>query len=292
LGFAGQTQTEKFGDEMSFLFWAFAAAMLVIAVAFIVVPLRTGKSLFDTPIALVVTLLPFSAVCLYAFLGSNGVPAVAHTSAATGQSASTDASDEGSLGSVASMLDGLAARLEKEPDDADGWILLARSYQHIGQRDDAIAAYEKAQALGKSDANLDALLFGNLEGSQQSMSEPRGPAIRGRVALSPDAAAKVLPTDTLFIFAKESRDDRMPVVALRKSASELPLEFALTDEQVMVPGTQISDYEQLVVTAKISRSGNASDDSLGLEVWSDTISPTSDDRIDLLVSTNPGSSND
>ena len=277
---------------MSFLFWAFAAAMLVIAVAFIVVPLRTGKSLFDTPIALVVTLLPFSAVCLYAFLGSNGVPAVAHTSAVTGQSASTDASDEGSLGSVASMLDGLAARLEKEPDDADGWILLARSYQHIGQRDDAIAAYEKAQALGKSDANLDALLFGNHDGSQQGMSEPRGPAIRGRVALSPDAASKVLPTDTLFIFAKESRDDRMPVVALRKSASELPLEFALTDEQVMVPGTQISDYEQLVVTAKISRSGNASDDSLGLEVWSDTISPTSDDRIDLLVSTNPGSSND
>jgi len=276
---------------MSLLFWAFAAAMLVIAVAFIVVPLRTGKSLFDTPIALVVTLLPFSAVCLYAFLGSNGVPAVAHTSAVTGQSASTNASDEGSLGSVASMLEGLAARLEKEPDDADGWILLARSYQHIGQRDDAIAAYEKAQALGKSDANLDALLFGNHDGSQR-MTETHEPAIRGRVALSPDAASKVLPTDTLFIFAKESRDARMPVVALRKSAADLPLDFALTNQQVMVPGTQLSDYEQLVVTAKISRNGNAADNSLGLEAFSDGVSSAGDGRIDLLIRSSGGSGDD
>lgn len=271
---------------MSLLFWAFAAAMLVIAVAFIVVPLRTGKSLFDTPVALVATLLPFGVVCLYAFLGTHHVSTISHAPVVSGQSTQAESPDERPLGSVNSMVDGLAARLDKEPDDADGWVLLARSYQHLGRQADALEAYERAQALGKSDANLEALLFGNGE------SEPGEPTIRGRIALAPDATALVMPTDTLFIFAKEFEDDRMPVVALRKSAADLPLDFTLTDKQVMVPGTRLSDYDQLIVTAKISRNGNAADSSLGLEARSSGISPTSDRRVDLLVSSTGVSGNE
>ena len=75
----------------------------------------------------------------------------------------------------------------------------------------------------------------------------------------------------------------MPVVALRKSVADMPLDFVLTDKEVMVPGSKLSDYEQLVITAKISRSGNATDSSLGLEAWSDAVSPSSTDRIDLLI---------
>ena len=201
---------------MSFLFWGAAAALLVVAIGFIAVPLQTGKSLFSTPKALITVFVPLSAVGLYALLGSPGEIAVQHVAV----DRASDATAERPLGSVASMVDGLAARLEKEPDDADGWILLARSYLHIDRDAEALDAYEHALALGKTDADLETKLLGNgLQ--QQALAEPSGPALRGRVALSPDAAAIAQPGDTLFIFAKESREHRMPVVALRKSVSEL-----------------------------------------------------------------------
>ena len=263
---------------MSLLFWGTASALLLMAIGFIAVPLQTGKSLFATPKILIVVFVPLLAVGLYALLGSPDEIAVQHV---TTDRTSGDAAKQ-SLGSVASMVDGLAARLENEPDDADGWILLARSYQHIGRHADALDAYEHARALGKTDAKLEAELQGN-NVQQASVAESSGPTLRGRVALSPEAAAIVQPGDTLFIFAKETREHRMPVVALRKNVSELPFEFALTDKEVMVPGSKLGDYEQLVVTAKISRTGNATDNSLGLEAWSDSVSPAETDRIDLLI---------
>ncbi len=256
---------------MTFLFWGLAIAMLIVAISFVAMPLITGKSLLATPKAIILTFIPLLAMGLYALLGSPNVITVQQAPMEGAQGTAA----ERPLGTVASMIDGLVVRLEDQPDDADGWILLARSYQYIDRNNEALDAYTHAQALGKTDLDLEAKLLGN--------SLSAGPSLRGRVALSPAAAALVQPGDTLFIFAKESPEHRMPVVALRKSVSELPFEFALTDKEVMVPGRQLNDYEQLVVTAKISRSGNATDNSLGLEAWSDAVSPSSTDRIDLLI---------
>lgn len=263
---------------MSVLFWAFAIAMLIVAIGFVAVPLQSGKSLFANPKIIVVIFIPLFAVGVYALLSGHSDVAVPHVATAP----TSDAATERSLGSVASMIDGLTARLETEPDDADGWILLARSYLHIDRHAEALAAYDHARSLGKTDANLEAQLLGQRL-SQKPVDETAGLSLNGRVALSPAATAMVLPGDTLFIFAKESREHRMPVVALRKSVADLPFDFVLTDKEVMVPGSQLSDYERLVVTAKISRSGNATDNSLGLEAWSDEVSPSSVDRIDLLI---------
>lgn len=270
---------------MSLLFWAFVTAMLIVAVVFVAVPLQTGKSLFAAPKLLLVAFVPLSAVGLYAFLGADlsSDNSTASQHLATNVSAAKTA--DSSLGTVASMVEGLAARLENEPDDADGWVLLARSYLHIERHAEALDAYEHARALGKTDANLEAQLLG-ASLAQQADDEIGGPSLSGRVALSPSAMAAVLPGDTLFIFAKESREHRMPVVALRKSVTDLPFDFVLTDKEVMVPGSKLSDYEQLVITAKISRSGNATDNSLRLEAWSVPLSPTSSDRIDLVIGNN------
>lgn len=42
----------------------------------------------------------------------------------------------------------LAARLEREPNDAGGWVLLAQSYEYLGRKDDAAKARARAEALG------------------------------------------------------------------------------------------------------------------------------------------------
>jgi tetratricopeptide (TPR) repeat protein len=191
-----------------------------------------------------------------------------------------------SVASVGTLVDGLKSRLAQETDDAGGWLLLARSYEHLGRYQDATDAYERAKSLGKADSDLEkTLLAGRVVASTSTNIDPL-PSIRGRVTLSPESASQVNPDDTIFIFAKESPEHRMPVVALRKPATELPIDFVLTDAQEMVAGTHLGDYETLVVTARVSRSGLATDSVAGLEAWSDPVSPMTGSEISLLITTN------
>lgn len=52
------------------------------------------------------------------------------------------------LGSVDVLLVKLKHRLEIEPDDVDGWVLLSKSYYHLSRLSEANEAFEKAKALG------------------------------------------------------------------------------------------------------------------------------------------------
>ena len=52
---------------------------------------------------------------------------------------------------IQGMVAGLAARLESNPDDYDGWMMLGRSYTVLDQFDDAIEAYERAIVLRPDD---------------------------------------------------------------------------------------------------------------------------------------------
>lgn len=62
---------------------------------------------------------------------------------------------------VSSLVDGLVKRLHENPDDAGGWLLLAKSYRHLGRPAEANTAYAKAKQLGQSDADLEAWLADN-----------------------------------------------------------------------------------------------------------------------------------
>jgi cytochrome c-type biogenesis protein CcmH len=52
------------------------------------------------------------------------------------------------------MVDELAARLARKPDDVQGWVMLGRAYQLMGRAPDAVAAFEKASALKPDSAEL------------------------------------------------------------------------------------------------------------------------------------------
>ena len=81
--------------------------------------------------------------------------------------------------------------------------------------------------------------------------------ITGVVSLSPALATKVAPDDTVFIFARAAEGPRMPLAILRRKASELPINFTLDDSTAMSPEMKLSKFAQVVVGARISRSGNA-----------------------------------
>jgi len=56
--------------------------------------------------------------------------------------------------SVQDMVSGLAAKLQANPDDADGWIMLGRSYEVLGDNAHSADAYEHARNLRPGDESV------------------------------------------------------------------------------------------------------------------------------------------
>lgn len=82
------------------------------------------------------------------------------------------AGGNGNIGTVASLVTGLEDRLQEQPDDGKGWLLLAKSYRHLGRLDEAREAYRKADVLGQGDATVAAQLFGlTSENANEIMDE-------------------------------------------------------------------------------------------------------------------------
>ena len=67
--------------------------------------------------------------------------------------------------SVDALLDGLRSRLEAHPDDLDGWVLLAKSYQYLGKAKESKQAFFRAQELGYIGAEIDVNASGGSENS-------------------------------------------------------------------------------------------------------------------------------
>jgi len=55
---------------------------------------------------------------------------------------------------IRSMVEGLAARLQDNPQDRAGWLRLANAWKVLGENDKAAGAYARADALGPVDARL------------------------------------------------------------------------------------------------------------------------------------------
>jgi len=55
---------------------------------------------------------------------------------------------------IAGMVAGLAARLETQPNDPDGWVMLVRSYATLGQREKARDAARQANAVFENDLRV------------------------------------------------------------------------------------------------------------------------------------------
>ena len=94
-------------------------------------------------------LIPTAAVVLYARLGNPGAGAAAVDTAPDDHNAHNISDAQ-----IVAMVDGLAERLKSRPDDAQGWVLLARSYQALGRFPDAADAYAHADALIPDNAAL------------------------------------------------------------------------------------------------------------------------------------------
>jgi cytochrome c-type biogenesis protein CcmH len=101
--------------------------------------------------------------------------------------------------------------------------------------------------------------------------------ITGRVDVDPRIASRIAPSDTVFIFARDPSGARMPLAAMKITASELPKAFALTDAMAMSPAARISGAKQVVVEVRVSKSGQVAPQPGDLAGSSATVAPGAQD---------------
>jgi cytochrome c-type biogenesis protein CcmH len=88
-------------------------------------------------------------------------------------------------------------------------------------------------------------------------TEVDGAAITVEVALAPTLMDRASPGDTVFVLARAASGPPMPLAVARHSVSELPLKVTLTDAMAMMPAMKLSSFDQVKISAKISKSGQA-----------------------------------
>lgn len=252
---------------------------------------------------------------------------------------SDKATQANSGGDLNAMVKRLADKLAKDPNNGEGWLLLARTYSELHQPAEAPKAYAKAASLLPPDASLLAdwadtyvvahnrkwddearsiikralsadpkhlkalalagseafdradfkgaiafwkrmkaaaapdsmdakLADANIQEATAMMSgkgqAPAAPTvggantkISGTIVLDNSLKGKLAPEDTVFLVAKAVDGSSPPLAAMRFKVGDLPVQFALDNTSAMVPGRTISAAGEAIVSARISRSGNA-----------------------------------
>jgi len=97
--------------------------------------------------------------------------------------------------------------------------------------------------------------------------------ITGTVTLDDALKSQADPNDTLFVLARAAQGPKMPLAILRKQVKDLPVRFSLDDSMAMSPQMKISDFDQVVVIARISKSGKAMPQPGDLQGMSKPLAP-------------------
>jgi cytochrome c-type biogenesis protein CcmH len=109
-----------------------------------------------------------------------------------------------------------------------------------------------------ADANI-AEANAMLSGKKPAAAEQGVPAgaVGGVVTISPKLKGKVSAGDTLFVTAKAPDGSGPPLAVWRYQGNDFPIEFRLDDSAAIMPGRRISQFAEVLVSAKISKSGSA-----------------------------------
>lgn len=124
---------------------------------------------------------------------------------------------------------------------------LAEARAAMGQKEPSVAS-AAPEAVAKG-AGTTGKAGAGAAGSAQ------GAMLTGTVTLAPELAKRASPGDTVFVFARLP-EGGAPLAVIRAKVSELPLKFKMDDSMAMGPESKLSNAPRVIVTARITKSGN------------------------------------
>jgi len=173
-------------------------------------------------------------------------------------------------------LDLIRKALEIDPDNIKALALLGTAEFQAGNFSQAELLWSKLLPKLPPDSQFARQVSTGIADAHARISEASGPRntaekniqqdgkalkISGVARLEKKVAGKVAPTDTVYIFAKALNGPPMPLAVMKAQASELPLRFVLDDSFAMMPSMKLSDHDKVTISAKISKSGSADQQS-------------------------------
>lgn len=189
------------------------------------------------------------------------------------------------------------------PQDTTALWLAGMAEEQAGNPELAIAHWERLvpqiQDDPQASARIAALITNAREKSGVSVqtlaaapevasSKPTIAAGRGvtvRVSLSPELSGKASPDEALFVYARALQGPKMPLAAARMQVKDLPLTVLLDDSGAMMPSMKISNFEQVVVGARVSRSGGAITQSGDLKGEVAPVEVGADNVVEIVIDT-------
>lgn len=177
-----------------------------------------------------------------------------------------------------------------DPDQLKALVMAGAAAMERGDAAAAVGHWSRAMAVAPADSPFAAGLAGGLRQARIAAGLPadeaapaapgaRAPAataaatLRVHVTLAQTLAERVRPDDTVFVFARAADGPRAPLAIARLRAAELPATVTLDDTTAMSPELHLSAFPQVVVGARVSRSGNATPQPGDLEGLSGSVSP-------------------
>lgn len=189
----------------------------------------------------------------------------------------------------------LGKALEIDPNNLNALALSGSAAMDRGDYAVAISFWEKVLKLLPKDSDDARMVENDIAQAREMAGESKGekpflqaqqPApggaqsasagkeqITGTVTLSDAMKGKASPDDTLFVLARASEGPKMPLAIMRKQVKDLPLKFTLDDSMAMAPQMKLSNFDKVVVIARISKSGNAMTQPGDLQGMSAVIKP-------------------
>lgn len=158
--------------------------------------------------------------------------------------------------------------LQSDPQELTTLGLLGIAAYEESRYQDAVRFWEQlVAALPEEDPSREAIR-GGIERARQQIdgdsaveqaqsAANAGTTLEIQVALDPEVVESVSPQDTVFVFARAVSGPPVPLAAKRLTVADLPATITLGDADAMVPSMKISSVEQVMVMARISRSGDA-----------------------------------
>ncbi len=109
-------------------------------------------------------------------------------------------------------------------------------------------------------------------------------SVRVRVELDPALAEQVSPGDVVYVFARAASGPPMPLAVVRKTVADLPVTVTLDDSSAMVAQMRLSAFPEVVLGARVSRSGTPAASSGDLQGLSPPVQVAEAELVEVRIS--------